>query len=163
MNEQGKNALTQNEELFCELYVHGESLYCGNSAKCYQEAFGKPLGKSRMAARKLINEPRIQEQITKLNELNFEENMFLKKRLTENLLKIVDETSEAQFTDRNGTLLSTAPLRSVAVQAIKTLMEMHPIKEASVNKLSIESEGEGGIVFNVIVPNQEKKQENENN
>ena len=77
MNEQGKNELTQNGELFCELYVHGESLYCGNSAKCYQEAFGKPLGKSRMAARKLINEPRIQEQITKLNELNFEENMFL--------------------------------------------------------------------------------------
>ena len=66
----------------------------------------------------------------------------------------------AQYTDRRGTKLSPAPLRSVAVSATKALMEMYPVKEAQVNKLNIEGAGEGGITFNVIVPEQVKQDPN---
>ena len=80
----------------------------------------------------------------------------LKSRLTEKLLSIIEETSTAQFKDRRGTLLSTAPLRSVAVQAAKALMEIHPIKVAQESKLELKGNGDAGIVFNVIVPEQNK-------
>ena len=141
--------LTEQEKYFCNLYVHGDAPYCGNASECYKEALGKTK-KTKLEAMMLLGKPHIQGYIEELNGYNFEENMFLKKRLTANLLKIMDETSKAEYVDRRGTKLSPAPLRSVAVQAAKALMELHPIKEA--NKLSIESEGDGGIVFNVIVP-----------
>lgn len=76
----------------------------------------------------------------------------LKARLTEKLLHIIDETSTAKYTDRRGTELSPAPLRSVAVQASKALMEMYPVKVAQESKVELKGNGDSGIVFNVICP-----------
>lgn len=68
------------------------------------------------------------------------------------LIHIIDETSTAKYTDRRGTELSPAPLRSVAVQASKALMEMYPVKVAQESKVELKGNGDSGIVFNVIVP-----------
>ena len=88
------------------------------------------------------------------------ETTHMKKFLTENLKHIIEETSTAVYRDRRGNKLSPAALRSVAVAASKTLMDMYPVKEAQVSKLNIEGGGENGIVFNVIVP-ESKPKENE--
>ncbi|GAB6013468.1 hypothetical protein [Viscerimonas tarda] len=62
----------------------------------------------------------------------------------------MEETATATFDDRFGTHLSPAPLRAVAVNAAKALMELYPVKHIHETRLRIE--GEGGVVFNVIVP-----------
>lgn len=63
----------------------------------------------------------------------------------------MSETSSAEYTDKFGVPLSPAPLRAVAVNAAKALMELYPIKCSQETKLRIDG-GEGGVVFNVIVP-----------
>lgn len=153
------NTLTKEERKFCELFVHGCSPYGGNMIKCYEEAFKQKEVSCKYEIYKLLNRPDIKEYIQELEEENNEDAKFLKKRLTENLLGIIEETSTAVYRDRRGNALSPAPLRSVAVMASKALMDMYPIKEAQVNKLDIEGGGKGGIVFNVIVPEQKTKKE----
>lgn len=102
----------------------------------------------------------VAEYIAELRKISNYETAEMKSLLTEKLLKIVNETSTAIYTDRRGTVLSPAPLRSVAVQASKALMELYPVKVAQESKLEINGNGEqGGIVFNVIVPEQAKKTE----
>lgn len=153
--------LTGEETVFCKLFINGCAPYAGNASKCYEEAFHTDSSTANKKARELLNCKYIQKFIEELESTTYEESKFLKKRLTENLLKIIDETSTATYRDRRGTLLSPAPLRSVAVQATKALMDMYPIKEAQ--KLNIEGTGEGGVIFNVIVPekkgNLEKREE----
>lgn len=148
--------LNENEKLFCELFVNGIAPYAGNSAKCYSEVFQTDSNRVNHLARQLLSRKDIQDYIEELNALSYEEAKFMKKFLTENLMHIIEETATAEYRDRRGTKLSPAPLRSVAVSASKALMEMYPIKEAQINKLNIEGSGEGGIVFNVIVPEQPK-------
>lgn len=152
MDEHTEIKLTDQEKTFCELYVNGCDPFCGNAQKCYEEAFVISSHTSKGKAKRLLAQKHIQDYISEIDSLGYNENEFLKKRLTEKLLHIIDETSTAEYYDRRGTKLSPAPLRSVAVQATKALMEIHPIKEAQVNKLNIEGAGEGGVVFNVIVP-----------
>lgn len=162
MNENNINQeLTGEEKAFCELFVNGCSPFGGNASKCYEEVFHVSSDTIGGKAKKLLCEKHIQKFIEELDSLSYEDSKFLKKRLTENLLHIIDETSVAEYRDRRGTKLSPAPLRSVAVQATKALMEMHPIREAQVNKLNIEGTGEGGIVFNVIVPEPKMKEQDE--
>jgi hypothetical protein len=159
-NEELDIQLTDKEIVFCELFANGCAPYCGNAMKCYKEAFKIPLDSSNTIAgqaKKLLSRKNIQDYIENLEISNKNDSKYLKKRLTENLLGIIDEVSSAEFYDRNGTKLSVAPLRSVAVQATKALMDMHPIKEANVNKLNIEGNG-GGITFNVIIPTKEEIQ-----
>jgi hypothetical protein len=160
-NSETHISLTDQEIVFCELFVNGCAPYCGNAAKCYEEAFSISSKTSTGKAKKLLAQKHIQACIEDLESLSYEEAKHLKKRLTENLLHIIEETSKVEYTDRRGTKLSPAPLRSVAVQATKALMDMHPIKEANVNKLNIEGTGEGGVVFNVIVPDKPKKETDE--
>jgi hypothetical protein len=155
-NSELNTALTGQEIAFCELFVNGCAPFCGNAAKCYEEVFQIISNTSKGKAKKLLSQQHIQDYIQVLEDENDKDSKILKKRLTENLLHIVDETSSAQFYDRRGTKLSTAPLRSVAVQATKALMDMYPIREANVNKLNIEGAGAGGITFNVIVPSTEQ-------
>lgn len=148
-----KEPLTDQEKLFCELFVNGTAPYAGNAVKCYSEVFQDDGLNANHRAKKLLKIPHVQEYITELEELSVEMAGDMKRYLTQNLMKIIDETSSAQFYDRKGHALSPAPLRSVAVSATKALMDMYPVKEAQVNKLNIEgSDGEGGIIFNVIVP-----------
>lgn len=95
---------------------------------------------------------KIYTSIEQLQAIANYETADLKARLTEKLLHIIDETSTAKYTDRRGTELSPAPLRSVAVQASKALMEMYPVKVAQESKVELKGNGDSGIVFNVIVP-----------
>lgn len=152
------NELTEEEKLFCELYATGDAPFAGNPSRCYQEAFNCRNRGEKNKALKLLSKPEIQEYLDELEKLGYEEVKYMKKFLTQNLMNIISECSEAQYRDRRGTLLSPAPLRSVAVNASKALMEMYPIKEAQVNKLSIDGAGEGGITFNVIMPEQAKEE-----
>lgn len=90
---------------------------------------------------------------------NEKETLALKLQLTETLKAIMEETATATFDDRFGTSLSPAPLRAVAVNAAKALMELYPVKHVHETKLRIE--GAGGVVFNVIVPGTKADEENE--
>lgn len=156
-----KEKLTDKEILFCELYVNGEAPYAGNAVKCYTHIFGDNSVKSKHFAKVLLSRPKIRAYLEELEGLSYEEAKYMKKFLTENLIHIIEEASTAEFRDRKGTLLSPAALRSVAVNATKALMDMYPIKEAQINKLNIEGNGEGGIVFNVIVPNSQTNNKSE--
>lgn len=144
--------LTDQEILFCELYVNGTAPFAGNAAKCYSEVFHESGVNIRQKAKKLLSQDRIKTYVGKLEEISEENTADMKRYLTQNLMKILDETSIAEFRDRRGTLLSPAPLRSVAVNAAKALMDMYPVKEAQTTNLNIGGNGEGGITFNVIVP-----------
>ena len=147
-----ENQLNEQEKLFCELFVNGTAPYAGNSVKCYSEVFkDEGLNANHRAKQLLMQEP-IQAYIKELELMSIEETAHMKRYLTQNLRKILDETSTAKYYDRKGTALSPAPLRSVAVSAAKALMDMYPVREAQVNQLNIEGSGEGGITFNVIVP-----------
>lgn len=146
------STLTEKELLFCELYINGSAPYAGNPAKCYSEAFKCDSIKAKSLARSLLVREDIKSYIEELDAMYQEEAKYMKKFLTENLMHIIEETSVAEYHDRRGTKLSPAPLRSVAVSASKALMEMYPVKEAQVSKLNIEGACEGGITFNVIVP-----------
>lgn len=145
--------ITEQEKLFCELYVSGTAPYAGNAVKCYSEVFKDDGINAQYRAKLFMRKPRIRDYIKELEAMCAEEAGDMKRYLTENLKKILEETSTSQFYDRRGTALSVAPLRSVAVSAAKALMDMYDVKQAQVNKLNIEGNGaEGGITFNVIVP-----------
>ena len=77
------------------------------------------------------------------------------------MLKIMDECADETkvYENRFKEVLSPAPFRSVAISAAKMIAEINGIKEDTVQKIQIGSEGEGGITFNLVVPNQEKPQE----
>lgn len=160
MNNKG---LTEQEVLFCELYVNGTTPYVGNAAKCYSEVFEDTSIRSRHRAKMLLAREDIKDYIQELGAIGEEEAVVMKRYLTQNLMSIINETATAEYRDRRGTLLSPAPLRSVAVNAAKALMEMYPVKEAVNASLSIEGNGNSGIVFNVIVPEPKDKSEVQEN
>ena len=147
--------LTEQELLFCELYATGDAPFTGNAARCYIEAFPDTnQNKARSLALKLLSREDIAEKIEEFGALELAESKAMKSFLSSNLKSIVQECASASYRDRRGTALSPAPLRSVAVSAAKALMDLHPVKEATVSKLSIDGGGESGITFNVIMPSQ---------
>jgi hypothetical protein len=79
------------------------------------------------------------------------EILALKLQLTDTLKAVMEETATASYEDRFGVALSPAPLRAVAVNAAKALMELYPIKHIHETRLRIEG-GSGSVVFNVVVP-----------
>jgi hypothetical protein len=155
--DESNKVLTDKEIAFCELLINGNAPYCGNIVKCYEDVFDITSTVVKGDAKRLLQQPHIQEYIKLLKEENAGNAEHIKNRISENLLSIMDETATAQFFDRRGTKLSVAPLRSVSVQAAKALMAIHPIREANVNRLNIEGSGKGGVTFNVIVPMPEQK------
>ena len=113
-----------------------------------------------MKAKELVEREDIKKYIAHLRTFANYETADVKARITEKLLKIIDETSTAKYTDRRGTPLSPAPLRSVAVQASKALMELYPVKVAQESKVEVTGgDGNPGIIFNVVVPDQNKNNE----
>lgn len=156
-----KQQLTDEEVLFCELFVNGTAPYAGNAVKCYSEVYHTDGPRVRHIAQELLKREDIQTYVKELEEMSIGEADNMKRYLTQNLMKILEETSTAQYRDRRGTLLSPAPLRSVAVSAAKALMDMYAVKEAQTANLNIEGNGEGGITFNVIVPEQKPETEAE--
>lgn len=144
--------LTEEEAKFCELYVGGGSGFAGDHRKCYEEVFGK--GKNvAIASRLLLGRPHISARIREMiDSVEFEvETIATRLQVAETLKAVMSETSSAEYTDKFGVPLSPAPLRAVAVNAAKALMELYPIKCSTETKLRIDG-GEGGVVFNVIVP-----------
>ena len=147
------NKLTQEEILFCELYATGDAPFAGNASRCYIEAFPDTNpAKARALSLQLLSRADIKECVSDLEILALEDAKSMKSFLSANLKAIVEECSTSSYRDKRGTALSPAPLRSVAVSAAKALMEIHPVKEATVNKLSIDGGGESGITFNIIMP-----------
>lgn len=152
--------LNEKEKLFCELFMNGTAPYAGNALKCYSEVFKDDGINANHRAKTLLRKPAIKAYIKEMEEMDAEEAASMKRYLTQNLMRIIDETSTAQFYDRRGTSLSPAPLRSVAVSAAKALMDMYSVKEAQVNRLNIEGDGaEGGVTINVIVPDMTPKED----
>lgn len=148
--------LSKQERQFCELYVMGQDPYGGNPRKCYADIFKTSEELALKAAKELLEREDVKEYTDELRRFTSYETVEMKTRLTEKLLRIIDETSTAQYHDRRGVALSPAPLRSVAVQAAKALMEMYPVKVAQENKVELSSGDSGSIVFNVIAPQQPK-------
>ena len=146
--------LTDEEKLFCDLYALGDAPFAGNPVKCYTEAFHNTStsNRVRIKAMALLQREDIKEYLNSLEEMSFEEQRYMKKFVSQNLMSIVEECSTAEYRDRKGKALSPAPLRSVAVQASKALMDLHGVKKNQVTKVSVEGAGEGGITFNVIMP-----------
>lgn len=158
--ENNHTQLTEQEKLFCELYANGEAPFGGNSARCYQEVFNDKTRLAKSRATQMLARPEIQTYLKSLDELPYEEAKYMKTFLRENLTSIIEECASVEYRDRKGTLLSPAALRSVAVNASKALMELYPVKEAQVNKINIDGgNGEGGITFNVIMPQQSQEEQ----
>lgn len=167
--------LTDLEEKFCMVYACGPAPYNGNAKLTYDLVFNRTSGRlseddseddalvvadveKSMTARKLAHRPDIKARIEEIISDNMVNATTLRPRLTETLLKIAEECSTETFTDKFGTPLSPAALRSVAVNAIGKLTDMYGIKEDIAHKVMLEGADGDGITFNLIMP--EKKQEN---
>ena len=145
--------LTAQEEEFCELYVRGGAEYAGKQTKCFRDIFGESVANANVASYRLIRDPRIHARIKEMTSstLYEAETIAVKLQVAETLKSVMEETSSREYTDRFGIPLSPAPLRAVAVNAAKALMDLYPVKHASESRLKIEN-GQGGVIFNVIVP-----------
>lgn len=154
--------LTEKEEKFCLIYASGPSPYRGNAQKCYGLVFEGKSGKYgdyepesvdiALEARELMMRDDIKTRIDELSSLEIVNASTLRPRLTEALLKIVDECSTLVCTDKFDRKVSPAALRAVAVNAVNKLTEMYGIKEDIAHKIEIDGNGGSGITFNVIVP-----------
>lgn len=150
--EKEEKKLSAQEEQFCQLFVNGEAGFAGKCAKCYREAFSDDSEKAYLHARKVFSRPQVRARIKGLlAEADTDlETLAVKLQTAETLKAIMEETAEASYTDKFGVGLSPAPLRAVSVNAAKALMEIYPVKHAGEAKGK--SEGNSGVIFNVIVP-----------
>lgn len=150
-----EQTLTPQQEHFCQLYVCGGLQYAGQLIKCYQQVFGIEDEHFRAKALRLTRQPAVMARIRELGAdlMSETESIALKMQISETLKAVMRETAQGTYNDRFGNPLSPAPLRAVAVNAAKALMELYPIKHDSETKLKIES-SQNGIIFNVIVPQQ---------
>lgn len=144
--------LTSLEKDFCDLYVLGGIKFAGKHRKCYKEIFSTDERTASIKSRELLSSPHIQAQIRIMmeNAKGDLETQAVKLQVTETLIAVMEETATGTYQDKWGIDLSPAPLRAVSVNAAKALMELYPIKHTQETRLKIE--GEGGVVFNVIVP-----------
>lgn len=164
-----KEKLTDKEQKFCLIYTNGPAPYIGNEVRCYQLVFNDstepPVGKEEieisLEASEFMKREDIKAYIDKLNALSIVNATTLRPRLTQTLLKIMDECSVAQYTDKWGIALSPAALRAVAVNAADKLTQMYGIKEDIAHKISLEGADGEGITFNLIAPQPAPKPEDE--
>ena len=101
--------LNEKEKLFCELFMNGTAPYAGNALKCYSEVFKDDGINANHRAKTLLRKPAVKAYIKEMEEMDAEQAAGMKRYLTQNLMRIIDETSTAQFYDRRGTSLSPAP------------------------------------------------------
>ena len=165
-NDKELEILTDDEANFCLLYVNAPAPYAGNAAECYAKVFGcnnDAMGKAKAAyeAKRLLEKGVVKQRISELESVNLFDTDALKQRLTSTMLKIMDECSDETkiYRNRFGEIISPAPFRSVAVSAAKMVSEINGIKEDTVQKIQIGSDGGEGIVFNLIVPNKNNADE----
>lgn len=161
--------LSEQEQKFCLIYTNGPAPYVGNGVRCWQLVFNdsthEPTGSQEievsLKAHEFMSRDDVKEYIDKLSALNVVNATTLRPRLTQTLLKIADECATANFEDKFGTRLSPAALRSVSVNAIKTLTDMYGIKEDIAHKVMFEGSDGEGITFNLIAPQPAPKPEDE--
>lgn len=165
------STLTDLEEKFCLVYACGPFPYNGNAKKTYELVYKGVTGKlsdplvnnsiqdvdASLAARKLMIRDDIRDRIDQIQSQSLVNATTLRPRLTEALLKIVDECSTMICTDKFGTPLSPAALRSVAVNAASKLTDMYGIKEDIAHKVMLEGADGEGITFNLIMPDSSKE------
>lgn len=164
-----KTTLTEQEQKFCLIYTSGPAPYNGNAARCYHLIFNEstlePVGKTEIEvsvkARQLMCREDVKSYIDELNALSIVNATTLRPRLTQTLLKIMDECSTAKFQDKWGTELSPAALRAVAVNAASKLTDMYGIKEDIAHKVMLEGADGEGITFNLIAPQPAPKPDDE--
>lgn len=161
MEEKDTIQLNEQELHFCELYVHGGPDFAGKGGACHKEVFGNKLKRHSTAATHLLTKPHIKAHLKEMMSTEqFEtETIAVKLQVAETLKAVMEETSKGQYIDRFGVEVSPAPLRAVAVNAAKALMEIYPIKHVHETRLRVEG-ADGNVIFNVIVP-QTTKPENE--
>ena len=161
-NTETDGTLTAQQEQFCQLYVCGGMKFAGQLVKCYKEVFGEDYKDVNLMARQLVRKPAVMARIKELAaEMASEtESIAVKMQISETLRSIMEEASSNNYVDRFGNKLSPAPLRAVAVNAAKALMELYPVKYAHETKLRIEGTN-NGVVFNVIVPGNQTHDEEE--
>ncbi len=145
--------LSDAEKEFCELYVNGDKEFAGQAAPCYKEVFGDSRKNIPLVSRRLLAKPHIAAYIEELlKERRAEtEAIAVKLQVAETLRSVMSETAKVEYIDKFGVSLSPAPLRAVSVNAAKALMELYPIKHSYESKQKGDGNS-GGIVFNVIVP-----------
>lgn len=167
--------LTDLEEKFCLVYACGPSPYNNNARKTYDLVFNGNTGvyydpdladantkkevDISLSVRKLMLRDDIKDRIDEIQSETLVNATTLRPRLTETLLKIADECSTMMMTDKFGTPLSPAALRSVAVNAISKLTDMYGIKEDIAHKVMLEGKDGDGITFNLIMPESSKDNE----
>lgn len=164
-----KTTLTETEKKFCLIYTNGPTPYVGNEVRCYQLVFNnsthEPTGEQEievsLQAHEFMAREDVKDYIDKLNALSVVNATSLRPRLTQTLLKIMDECSTAKYTDKWGVELSPAALRSVAVNAADKLTSMYGIKEDIAHKVMLEGTDGEGITFNLIAPQPAPKLEDE--
>lgn len=156
-----EQVITEQEAKFCLLYINAPAPFGGDAAKCYQAIFGEHIDdtEARYSALKLMNKECVKERMEELNQLNLVDSAALKNKITKTLVKIMDECAEGEYVDRFGKTLSPAAMRSVSVNAAKTLNDMYGIKEDIAHTVNLNSENSGGIVFNINVPKQTNEEE----
>jgi len=166
MESEHYTRLTTEEQDFCILLVEGGKEYAGNPRKCYVDTIGRKekISEDDIFIGHYVNEvlgrADIQGYISDLRKAIDEEadSEILRSYIREKLLQIIEECSKASFTDRRGTKLSPAALRSVANQSIKTLIDITPgLKKAPDDDDDDSEKGKGGVTFNVIVPDKPEK------
>lgn len=161
---QEDTTLTEQEEEFCQLYVNGGRQFAGLRDRCFKEVYGEDYRKNvSLCCRRLVAKVPVAARIRELAEaLQCEtENIAVKLQVAETLRAVMEEAASSNFTDKFGVSLSPAPLRAVAVNAAKALMELYPVKYAHETKLRIEGDN-SGVVFNVIVPQSSDHAQEEN-
>lgn len=153
MKDPNFSTLNEQEKEFCELFVNGED--AGDVAKCYAQVFGS---KNKRNATRLIRQPDIRAYIESLESAEDEqefESKFLRRKITNKLMKIADACAEDEYRDRKGNPISPASLRSVAVHAYKLISDINGISKknsATENGKGGNDSGKAGIVFNVVMP-----------
>ena len=147
--------LTDEEAKFCLLYVNAAAPLTGNARKCYQQIFCSATDEeAAYEAKKLMQKEAVKKRIAELNEISFHTAEYIKPQTTETLLKIMHECAEGEYYDKDGIAQSPAALRAVSVHAAKELNSMYGIKEEIAHKVKIEGDGQTGIVFNLMMPEQ---------
>ena len=155
--------LTENEARFCLLYTNGAAPLSGNARLCYQRLFpGTSDEDAAFLAKEMLNKKEVKERIAKLNEVSLHSAEYIRPQTTETLLKIMHECTNSEYSDKDGIPLSPAALRAVSVNAARELNSMYGIKEEIAQKVKIETDGQNGIVFNVIAPATKAGKEDDN-
>lgn len=164
-----ETTLSDAEKKFCLIYTNGPTPYVGNEVRCYQLVFNdstyEPTGEQEievsLQAHEFMTREDVKEYIDKINAISIVNAASLKPRITQTLLKVMDECATAKYTDKWGVELSPAALRSVAVNAADKLTNMYGIKEDIAHKIQLEGADGEGITFNLIAPQPAPKPEDE--